>query len=63
MTTPPIEEMLTKEVGALTPQMSGDLLAEIKRLALDHYLQLEIGPKPDFEKIWREAFSIDEASI
>jgi hypothetical protein len=58
--TIPIEELLTKEVRALTPQMSGDLLAEIKRLAQEHYLQLEIGTRAEFEKMWREAFFIHE---
>jgi hypothetical protein len=58
---PPIEELLNKEIRALTPQMSGDLLAEIKRLAQEHYLQLEIGTRAEFEKMWREAFFIHEA--
>jgi hypothetical protein len=60
MTTPLHEELFTKEVRTLTPQMSGDLLAEIKRLALDHYLQLGIGTKTEFEKMWRDAFFIHE---
>jgi hypothetical protein len=60
MTKPDIDELLTREPRALTPQMSGDLLAEIKRLASEHYLQLGIGNKSEFEKMWREAFFIHE---
>lgn len=55
-----IDELLTKEPRALTPQMSGDLLAEIKRLASERYLQLGIGTETEFEKMWREAFFIHE---
>ncbi len=33
MTEPQFEQLLTKEIRALTPQMSGDLSAEIKQLA------------------------------
>ena len=35
MTKPQVDELLTEEPRALTPQMSGDLLAEIKQLAKD----------------------------
>lgn len=59
MTKPPIDELLSKETRALTPQMSGDLLAEIKRLASERYAQL-FGSDGDFEKLWRSAFFIDE---
>lgn len=55
-----IDELLTKEPRALTPQMSGDLLAEIKRLASERYAQLDIGTEAEFEKMWREAFYIHE---
>jgi hypothetical protein len=61
MVNPDINELLTREPRALTPQMSGDLLAEIKRLATEHYLQLGIGTEPEFEKMWREAFFIHES--
>lgn len=61
MINPNIEELLTREPRALTPQMSGDLLAEIKRLASEHYLQLGIGSQSEFEKMWREAFFIHES--
>lgn len=61
MTQPGIDELLTKEPRALTPQMSGDLLAEIKRLASEHYIQLGIGTESEFEKMWREAFFIHES--
>jgi len=61
MAKPSIDDLLTKEPRALTPQMSGDLLAEIKRLAKERYLQLEIGTHAEFEKLWREAFFIDES--
>ena len=57
MTKMPIDELLTKETRALTPQMSGDLLAEIKRLASERYAQL-FGSEEDFEKLWRSAFLI-----
>lgn len=60
MIHPDIDELLTREPRALTPQMSGDLLAEIKRLASEHYLQLGIGTASEFEKMWREAFFIRE---
>ena len=60
MIKPHIDDLLTKEIRTLTPQMSGDLLAEIKRLASEHYLQLEIGTVAEFEKMWREAFFIHE---
>lgn len=62
MTKPDINELLTREPRALTPQMSGDLLAEIKRLASEHYLQLGIGTESEFEKMWRAAFFIHEGS-
>ncbi len=61
MTQPGIDELLTREPRALTPQMSGDLLAEIKRLASEHYIQLGIGTESEFEKMWREAFFIHES--
>ena len=61
MINPDIDELLTREPRALTPQMSGDLLAEIKRLASEHYLQLGIGSQSEFEKMWREAFFIHES--
>ena len=52
MTKLPIDELLSKDTRALTPQMSGDLLAEIKRLASERYAQL-FGLDGDFEKLWR----------
>jgi hypothetical protein len=61
MNKPNIDELRTKGPRSLTPQMSGDLLAEVKRLASEHYLQLGIGTEPEFEKMWREAFFIHES--
>lgn len=61
MSQPDIDELLNREPRALTPQMSGDLLSEIKRLAREHYLQLGIGTDREFEKMWREAFFIHES--
>ncbi len=55
-----INESPVKETRPLTSQMSGDLLSEIKQLAADHYLQLKIGTKAEFEKMWRDAFSITD---
>jgi hypothetical protein len=43
----------------LTPQMSGELLAEIKRLAHERYSEL-LGTDADFENMWRNAFSITD---
>jgi hypothetical protein len=61
MINPDINELRTKGPRSLTPQMSGDLLAEVKRLAREHYLQLKIGTESEFETMWREAFFIHES--
>jgi hypothetical protein len=61
MNKPNIDELRTKGPRFLTPQMSGDLLAEVKRLASEHYLQLKIGTESEFETMWREAFFIHES--
>jgi len=39
-----------------SPGMRGELLAAIKRLAYERFIQLELGTDADFEKLWREAF-------
>jgi hypothetical protein len=46
---------------SLSPAMSGECLDTIKRLAHDHFIQLEIGTTAEFEKLWREAFSVERA--
>ena len=46
----------------LTAQMRGEYLAEIKRLAKEHYLQLKIGTGDEFEEVWREAFYFEVSS-
>ena len=40
--------------------MRGEYLETIKHLAHDHFIQLEFGTTADFEKLWREAFSVEE---
>lgn len=38
----------------------GELLAAMKRYALEGYLRLGAGDAEHFEKMWREAFFADE---
>lgn len=40
----------------LSAAVRGELVEEIKRLAKERYLQLEIGTTGEFETLWREAF-------
>ncbi len=42
----------------LSAAVRGELVEEIKRLAKERYLQLEIGTAGEFETLWREAFFI-----
>jgi len=42
----------------LSAAVRGELVEEIKRLAKERYLQLEIGTTGEFETLWREAFFI-----
>ena len=42
----------------LSASVRGELVEEIKRLAKERYLQLEIGTTGEFETLWREAFFI-----
>ncbi len=42
----------------LSPEMRGEYLETIKRLAHDHFIQLELGTTADFEKLWSEAFFV-----
>ena len=44
------------------PQERGELLAAIKRLAHQRFIQLELGPDADFEKLWSDAFFASETS-
>jgi len=40
----------------LSAAVRGELVEEIKRLAKERYLELEIGTTSEFETLWREAF-------
>jgi hypothetical protein len=42
----------------LSASVRGELVEEIKRLAKERYLQLEIGTTGEFETLWREAFFV-----
>ena len=42
----------------MSAAVRGELVEEIKRLAKERYLQLEIGTTGEFETLWREAFFI-----
>ena len=42
----------------LSAAVRGELVEEIKRLAKERYLQLEIGTTGEFETLWREAFFV-----
>lgn len=43
----------------LTSQMRGEYFAQIRHLARDQYLQLEMGTEEDFDELWREAFHVE----
>ena len=45
--------------GPPSSAMSGEYLETIKHLAHDHFIQLEMGTTAEFEKLWREAFSVE----
>ena len=48
----------------LSASVRGELVEEIKRLARERYVQLEIGTTGEFETLWREAFfGISEESL
>jgi len=45
---------------SLSAQVRGEYLVEIKSLARESYLRREMGSEEEFERLWRQAFFIED---